>query len=317
MRFLISYTSTNFASLKKFWDVNQSSARERIGSSISKPERLGGMLAIADTASDKIIMQKKFQKPLALHKKEDGLFLCALSSNQVLELNEDLEIVDSFSSPLFSSIHSIDENANGLLLASTGIDAIVRYAKDATSQVVWSATESERYATFPDGSRREIDFSIDHSQASYPTLQQTTHVNSAAFVDENIIISTLFHQGELIKIDMLTGNTEILLDGMRSPHGAHVYFKNDSALAICSDTLHNKVMLDIPIFKDGQNQAPRVLEDGFNWVQDTKYYPDDDLVVVLDSNNHRICFYSYSDLKPRGQYRYDVGNRIFDVLRIR
>lgn len=313
MKAVISYTSTNSRELESFWKKNNSSTGPRVGSNKIKPESLGGTLEIVDLKSNNILLRKDFAQPLALYKENSGHILCALSSNKIYKLNKKLENVLSITSPLFNSIHSIDKDSQGLLITSSGIDSIVRVFNDASSKVVWSALDLERYSKFPDGVKRTIDYNLDHSGASYPTLQQTTHINSAAIINETYVLSTLFHQGELIKINIKTKEVEVLLKNLRSPHGAHIYTKNKKKLIICSDTLHNRVLVDVPI-DTTISKSFRVLEDNFNWVQDAKYYPEEDMIIVLDSNNHRICFYSYNDFTFLNQYDYYPGKRIFDII---
>jgi hypothetical protein len=317
MKFLISYVSTKRKMLDNFWAENKSSSGFMVGSDKMKPENLGGIIDIVDIKSKKILKSKKFSKPSAMTACNNGNYLCATSSNEILILTKELDIIGVIRSPLFNSIHSINIDKDGFLVCSTGIDTVVRVRDgDFSSDIVWSALNDSIYAFFPDGSRRVLDFASDHSEASYPTLQQTTHINSAVSLSgSRFILATLFHQGELVKISTETKKVDVILRDLASPHGAHVYAVAGRTMAMCSDTLNNRVILDINL-DENPNDNYRILEDGFNWVQDAKYYPDDNIIVVLDSNNHRVCIYDYLNLTKLDEYIYDSDNRIFDIIKI-
>ncbi len=79
------------------------------------------------------------------------------------------------------------------------------------------ATEHE-YARTPKGEKRTVERGLDHHQYNYPTLYQTTHINSAIVLDSDYYLATLFHQGLLVKINRTNGKLEVLLSELNCPH---------------------------------------------------------------------------------------------------
>jgi hypothetical protein len=92
-------------------------------------------------------------------------------------------------------------------------------------------------------SRNLIIENIDHRKNDYPTLTQTTHLNSV-IEDPNCrdyVITTLFHQGEIVSIHKQTGLTKSLLGGLRSPHGLR---RIESGFTVSNTRLGEALILD-------------------------------------------------------------------------
>ncbi|UCG12383.1 MAG: hypothetical protein JSU72_18105, partial [Deltaproteobacteria bacterium] len=82
------------------------------------------------------------------------------------------------------------------------------------------ATENG-YDLRPNGRARRIAPEMDHRPRCYMTLQQTTHVNSVVIsrTEPGVIYASLFHQGEIIRINMKNSRTTRALAGLGHPHG--------------------------------------------------------------------------------------------------
>lgn len=311
MKLIISYVSTDLAKLNNFWIRNGSNG-ERLGSMVPKPRDLGGAIEIIDYPSKKKIAESFFDSPMAVfYDSEIDLILYSNALNELVLLNNDLSLLQVVKSPLFNSIHSIFKRGKRYIFSSSGIDALIEYDfATRLAELIWTPRGS-KYSLFPDGSEREIDYDDDHSKVTYPTLQQLTHVNSCeVYGDGNMILCTLFHQGVLLSVDLLKRENNVIIQGLRAPHGAHVYKVSDVYYGMCSDSRHNRVLLDIPLMGTGRH---RKIEDGFDWVQNAKISIRDNLIFVLDANNGRVVIYDYVSLKKIDEYVYEKDRRVFDL----
>lgn len=130
------------------------------------------------------------------------LYVC---SNHDIKVVKHWKIIESLNNNLFNCLHWIAPqlNSNNLLVTSTWIDCLVSIdpLDPWKIQYIWNATKNW-YNLSPSYWERTIDMWINHQGINYPTLWHTTHINSAINYKEWKILATLFHQWELIEIDI-------------------------------------------------------------------------------------------------------------------
>ena len=268
----------NLNILTKDWKKH--SCGSRISGTNSKhKENFGGLFAILDLSEKKIIKKVQLSQPTGFVISEDGFFVNSMKENCIYRLSASLKVKDRITNPLFNDLHTIAKTTRGFLVTSTGIDTILEVGRN--SETLWShwLTDEKKYSKTPGGSKRILSKDLDHRNCSYSTLEQTTHVNSAAYKDENSIIATLFHQGIVLEVDRNTGRTKKLTNGLWCPHSIRQY-KNSWLL---SDSRNNSTILFNRDFT-----TKKVFKGDFDWVQDALLDEKSGRLFIADSNKHRI-----------------------------
>lgn len=188
--------------------------------------------------------------------------------------------VKELNNPMFNDLHTITVSESGnLLVTSTGVDALLEIDFDDASKVYWDWLATERgFDKTPSGDPRYISRSVNYQKVVASTPEHTTHINTALNDMPNRVLATLFHQGALIEIDMVSKHCHALLTGLKSPHN----IRRREGGYILSDSRANKVLL-----LDDQFCVEREITGGFNWVQDALELGDHSYLVG-DSNNDQI-----------------------------
>ena len=183
------------------------------------------------------------------------------------------------------------------------MDAYIEVDLSGRMMHYWSALE-HGFNVKPDGNIREINHDDDHYRKNYPTLEQTTHINSAIYSDEFVFCS-LFHQGKILKLDRSSGKILKSLGGLSNPHS--IYDLEDKF--VVSDTSNYRVLFfskDLEIIDSVKINS--------EWIQDS-ILTSRGTLLVADSNNSKIVEY---DL--RGAYlselNYSPEQRIYQIKEI-
>lgn len=282
MRLAASYYSTKYSTLKRHWQKNAILLKEGIQGThipIGKSADLGGLFLRMDWGKKRIIDSRELHRPSGFDIKDGHIFVASIRDNNILVLDDSLRIVGRLQNPLFSDIHSMHFTTRGLLIASTGVDLVLEV--DLTGKTLWEWWAVDHgYDKDQLGNKRHIDKSQCHSKIDYPTLLQTTHLNSALYVDqtETSFFVSLFHQGKVIKIDKQNLEHKVVVDQLRNPHALYRVEGNSYLL---SDTHNNRIL----IF-DQQGIKKHITGD-FNWVQDA-VRTTHGTYIIADANHHRI-----------------------------
>lgn len=188
--------------------------------------------------------------------------------------------IDVMGNTLFNDIHSLSDTVRGnLLVTSTGIDGILEIEFNHLENVVWDWIATENgYDEKPNGEKRTIDRELNYQEISTTTPEHTTHINSALNYQPEKILATLFHQGQLIEIDIRTKKTKTLLDGMKCPHSIRT--RRDGYLI--SDSRNNRVLL-----LDDTFNIAKVFQENYDWIIDAVELRDGSYMIG-DSNNSRL-----------------------------
>jgi hypothetical protein len=116
-------------------------------------------------------------------------------------------------------MRSLRRTKNGILVTSSGIDAILEVNLDGEIIWDWFGTE-QGYSTRYGGGERTIDRDFDHRTLCYSGKLQTTHLNSAIVdpYDESKILTILFYQGKVARIDRETLQLEHVINNLNGAH---------------------------------------------------------------------------------------------------
>jgi len=310
MKLLLSCISTKHSVLKQHWTESseQTQCPLTVLGSYQKPEQdLGGLLCLI---GDMGCSQKTVALEMAagMVASERGLFITSFGS--IHEVDADLGIVhhNMVSSPLFNALHSITRTRRGYLVASTGLDLLLEFNRNGEILWSWWATD-HGFELTPTGRPRVIQKTADHRTIRYGTLQQTTHINSAAELPDGRFLATLFHQGMVIAIDRKTGKWQPVLEGLDHPHAVRVLDEEHFSVA---DTVHGRALL-VRITRDG-GHIEEEIQAGTSWLQDCRYDGEHDCWVLVDGKNSRVILRrGRSGKKSLAQFDLDPEWRLYEA----
>lgn len=146
---------------------------------------------------------------------EDGVS----GDEHIARLTDKGEIDLEIRSPLLTQVRSLRRTERGLLVTASGVDALLEF--DLSGQLIWSWWATEHgYDQAYGGGNRMIDKTMDHRLKNYPGRLQTTHLNSAIIdpYDDSKVLTILFYQGKVIRIDRNTLEHEVVIEGLNGAH---------------------------------------------------------------------------------------------------
>ncbi|MDQ2906120.1 MAG: hypothetical protein M3Y81_21580 [Chloroflexota bacterium] len=311
MRFLLSCISTKHSLLKEHWKQTreQTDCPLTVLGSRHKPEEdQGGLLCLLDDLGG-IQSTIELPMPAGITPSEHGVFVA--SSDAVHEVTTDLSLIqhEVVSLPGFNLLHSLSRTARGYLAASTGLDAILEFTRDGELIWSWWATE-HGFTETPTGERRILDSGVDHRGIKYGTLDQTTHVNSAAELAGGIVLATLFHQGMVIAIDRASGAWQPVVEGLDHPHAIRVLTEDYFTVA---DTGRGRALL--VHIKDGKGLIETEVAADTTWLQDCSYDYRYDHWVLVDGKHSRVILRA-GTAGDKGTIQFDLNPewRLYEVL---
>ncbi|MEY3808643.1 MAG: hypothetical protein RI893_1619, partial [Pseudomonadota bacterium] len=239
-----------------------------------------------------------------------GLACCkdgVTGDEHIVRLNDQGVIDLEIRSPLLTQIRSLRRTEKGLLVTASGIDALLEFDLSGTLIWSWWATE-QGYDQAYGGGTRVIDKRQDHRLKNYPGRLQTTHLNSAIIdpYDSTKILTILFYQGMVARIDRQTLKHEIVI---RDLNGAH-HIRPHSTGYMLSNSRKGEVLLfdkDFSLQKrfPGTHRFYPV-----KWVQDA---------IETPFGTHLIADCNAFKLRERNQqgteksYNTGMPNRIFQI----
>jgi hypothetical protein len=232
-----------------------------------------------------------------------------MGNEKIVRINEDGYKDLEINNRLFSHLHSIRRTKDGLLVASTGLDAIFEVDLDGKIKWEWWAID-HGYDTLKNGEKRKLDKSEDHRLKSYPTMFQTTHLSQAIVdpYDDKKIISVLYHQNSIISISKESLDHKTLLNGLQRPH--HVLGHMGGYMF--TNTRERKIVFCNNNFDIQQKFGDRL--GGYllsNWIQDA-LPTDRGTYIVADEGNFR--FLETDGFKNHYVFEYGKPDRMFEML---
>lgn len=328
MKFIISFLATEFNLLKNFWSEKEI-LREKgiVGTAEICRDNVGGAIYLCESHNkieDTNITAIKhirspygiliYQKYICVMINRPGAIAGDMREEYILKLSmNNLTEVNRLENRLFSNSHSLTKTSKGYMVASSGLDLIVEV--DEEEKIVWEYWFTDHgYQVTPLQQIRRIEKNIDHRKYDYPTLHQTTHVNSAQYLNDEKkhVAAVLFHPGELVIIDTRTKKLDVILHNLKCSHHFHnndfQTRKSKNNKYIISNTFANKVLL-----LDEKFKVTKEIGDSksLNWVQDA-IYTSRDTILIADSNNNRLV---ETDMEGRiiSTWLYNKNFRIFQV----
>jgi hypothetical protein len=282
-------------------------------SSLSGERLFRGTFVIYDLDGGEIVWRENWGESLATPMgflfADDVLYIADGEAACILVVDvrsKPSRVIRRITNPAFNDCHCIVRSSRGLLVACTGSDGIVEVDLDGSTLWEWWAAE-HGFAVAPSGHTRESGRDRDHRGVQYHTRYQTTHLNSVAFAgpDERYVLSTLFHQGSLVRIDRHAPDRapEILLDGLARPHAIR---RIPGGWSLANSWAQEVVLLD-----ERFQVTTRYALDG-GWVQDCVRLSDGTFLVD-DVDEHRLTRLVGPPFRTVSATRYPDLWRIYSV----
>ncbi|MBS3954090.1 MAG: RHS repeat protein [Methylomicrobium sp.] len=225
----------------------------------------------------------------------------------IARMNDKGEIDLEIRNPLLTQVRSLRQTERGLLVTASGVDAILEF--DLSGELIWSWWATEHgYDQAYGGGTRVVDKNIDHRLKNYPGRLQTTHLNSAIIdpYDNSKILTILFYQKTLIRIDRDSLEHEIVVSGL---NGAH-HIRPHSKGYMLSNSRNGEALIYDRNFQliekvPGTNRFFPV-----KWVQDAIETPFG-TYLIADCNTFKL---RERDKKGREKtYNTHMPNRVFQI----
>lgn len=305
MTLMLSCISTRASLLRARWQRELDQAPM----SVEHSPDLGGQICLLDELTGAIVRSVAVAMPAGLVSL--GTEVAACSPYAIHRVAQDLSWIewDAISLPSFNELHSVSRTNDGLLVASTGVDALVEVTADGGLLWSWWATAHGLDAT-PLGQRRSLDTRCDFRGREFGTLQQTTHVNSAVELPDGRILASLFHQGMIVAIDRHTGAWRPVLDGLSHPHALQRLADGRLVLA---DSQRG-----IALLARWEADALRVIRQirfKTSWLQHCSYDSERDRWVLVDGGESRLVLLGgEAGTRFIGEIALDPEWRVYEAL---
>ncbi|MGH8887287.1 MAG: hypothetical protein ACRDYX_19405 [Egibacteraceae bacterium] len=230
----VSFVMTKYGLMREHWARHSRLVDDGVLGTdrpIGRHVDLGGCLALVDWDAKEIAEVLPLPGPAGFVQHNGQLFVALWRKNAILVLDRELRPVREFSHQYLNDPHTLRAAHDGLLVANTGLDGLLLLAPQG--DLLWSWLAVDHGFTHDRlGNRRWIDLDADHRDRDYPTLLQTTHLNSALEDpnDRGLIYASLFHQGAIVRIDRRTGATMVVGAGLDHCHSIR---STDEGFVVC------------------------------------------------------------------------------------
>lgn len=296
---LVTVKNFDLQAIRARYLASKESGKGRTGSVERRPVADGGLVRfdISETGvlTNQVIKRLKEPRGIAQHGEQ-----LAFSSEKEVILVGPSE-VKTLKDPWFSYIHTVDFNAKGdrILVSSSGFDAIMEYDTEGFRKTYeWWAWEHGfhkgidpetgapvRLSRVPLPKEESVKVISDPERDVLPTAMRAAFINSVEYDrhDEQHMLATFFHEGSCYRIDRTDGSAELVISGMKNPHGGTSIPNGYMA----TSTRSGEVMIvtegreDVLSFQSVPGK-PTGLESE-EWLQNTKAM-DDGSIITIDSN---------------------------------
>lgn len=225
----------------------------------------------------------------------------------ILRLNDQGKIDLVIRHPLFSQLRSLRRTKKGLLITSSGIDAILEV--NLKGHLIWSWFATEQgYTNQYGGGERIIDRAIDHRKLCYPGRLQTTHLNSAIIdpYNEDKILTILFYQGKVVSIDRKTLALQTVIENLKGPHHIRPHSKGYMLVNSRKGEVHiyNRHFQQLDVILGTCALSP------IKWVQDAIELPSG-AHLIADCNSFNLREYAKNGEQKK--FNTKMPSRIFQI----
>ena len=305
MYILVSFVTSHFGQMQARWHNMPAGGRVEGAPGLVDRSR-EGVLALFDSESTarSPVWHVALESPAGFAvMKDQRICYASMMGNRVSTLDSNLKVVDSFSTPDCNDLHSVSLTKRGILVTSSGTDMIIEFSPDGVPLWSWAASdhgygdvEDSRGATHTDARLVQI-----------ATPSQLTHINSAlesAIGPREVILATLFHQGQLVAIDRVSGDVDVLVRGMDRPHAIRP--RPNGGWTLCASGNSAVVLLDSGFKIEG------IIDGDFDWVQDALDV-DGETMLIADANHNRVVSWSNSQSMASELLSYSDDWKIYQV----
>lgn len=337
MEVMLTVKNFNLQSIRKRYLKSRTETSGKIGSVERREVGEGGMVKVAflENGSIKSEVIKSLKEPRAIAKKGDLLVIGSENKVIIYEGNQEYYLEN----PWFSYIHTVDFNPINpdlILISSSGFDCFFEYNwKTGVKIREWFAWENGLNVGYDKETNQDIILTrnindvedliatntnyllIDNPLTqSLPTAKRAAFINSSYYHphDENKIIITLFHKGEVREIDWITGTSKTIFSNLKSPHGGRFfggkYMVTNTAVGDLQFIENNKLINYNFENLPGKDEQVANLE----WLQNSICLKDD-CWITIDSN--RTAFVVFDTKKQLKQLiPYDNNWAVQDLVRL-
>lgn len=267
----------------------------------------GGCVALVH--GGRVVVETQIWSPMGLCGTENGLLVGTPWS--VLSFEPDLRGPGrTFATgPWSNFIHTIRPGPRGLLVASTGVDALIEL--DASGEPSWSWWATEHgFDRDPEGRARSLDPTEDHRGWKYDTWNQVAHLNSAVRLPgSEVVLATLFHQGSIVRIDPDGGWTTVL-EGLTRPHGLRVLGPDRVSVA---NSRRGRVLVLQASWARAEVEGVRVIAEidaRTRWLQDAVFCAG--VWMLVDGHDSEVRLADHLG-RPVGVHVFPRAWRLFEV----
>jgi len=301
----LSYVTTKFNLLKKHWK------EEKSGRNLESNEKFWvgfGMVALLDWDKKKIIKSVNQESPMGILQDRDKLYVNDARYNEIKIYNTNLDITGVIKNKHFNDLHSIQYTSdNNFLISSTGLDLVLKIDKQGRTLNEWWATE-HGFDKDQNGKDITYDKSKAYDNNSIPTSSQSTHLNYSVELDKDHYLVSLFHQGELIRIDNKDGSFKVVADNLAGPHSIR---QIDNKFYI-ADSKNGRVLV---FDKDFKKIDQIVIDKG--WIQDVRETPNDNSkLFVGDADNCNLHLIDLTSKLIIDTFSFSKNWRISSIIPI-
>jgi len=303
--FLLTVKSFEMEKIRERYLKSRKSEHGRVGSVERRAVAEGGLVyvEIEQGVISNYEILSFLSEPRGIDVAKD---MIAISTENVVHVIRESGI-ERIDDPWFSYIHTVQFNhrhaADRLLVSSSGFDCIFEYDL-ATFEKTWewfawehgfqkgfnAKTGNEILLTrnvkeaskFREGGEDYL-FIIDPEKQSLPTAQRAAFINSVIYDcnKRGKLLATFFHEGAVYQIDMKSGDCELILDGMKSPHGGRNY--RDLYMATSTATGELFFSNDSKLSFTGLPGKPEELSE-LEWLQNSA--PFGNCIITIDANRN-------------------------------
>lgn len=309
--YYLSVTYRDLQSRKKRWEKEKKEGKAKTqvkpwNISTANNANCGIIVKIAKNAEVTNVAYSDFIHGIMFTGDKKDILCC--SHHELQFFSNDLKnIVNKISLPVFNALHSTRPTKDGFLLAASGTDVIIRFNNTFNKVWEWWAID-HGYTKDAYGGTRNLDKNIDHRIFEYDTWLHTAHINSVIEIDDEKLLATSFMEGSIIEIDKKTGNSKVVLSGLKRPHALRNVEKN---LFTFANTGSGEAIL--AEYVNGGIFIKNKIKINCIWLQDC--WLINKVWYALDGENSRLNVYDFeNNLLLSDQYHKDWY--VYEVLPI-
>lgn len=329
---LLSIKSFDLQAIRKRYLASRENKSGKGGSVERRAVSLGGLaqMRLSSGKAELKSLVTDLKEPRGLSSAGDRLAFSL--ENRVIVLDE--KGVHSFSDPWFSYIHTVafhPQDKERILVSSSGFDALFEYnypkvqktwewfawehgmneAHGSDGQTVYLTRDEEQAKKWKTQGLPTIHIA-DPLKDHLPTAQRAAFINTSSYHSDGNILATLFHEGSVRKIMRASGESKIVLKGLKNPHGG--FLIGDETI-LATNTGMGQLWIntkdDLRMYS-GEGLPFKAPEMGkAEWWQNAIAWGR--LFIVIDSNRNSLLILDPQNQKF-DQLRFDANWAVQDLV---